>query len=784
MLALALVLTSTTLPSRAARPLLDQHQWDAYFALFARDVSVPWKPASVRLDTYSGAPVDFTAYDVDPADVIVAGQNRAPRPLDTSGRKPVARWRFTPPPGYRFESSDVDVPLGDREGFFVIEARRGEALQQVWLNRTHIGLVTLESPEGLVLWAADLRDGRPLSNIPVSFLVGLQLIGKRTDASGIVAWRDGRRPSFALAEQGSGRAFVSLLPQAPLPATLVGLRLDASSVRAGGRIRFAGFVRRRTAAGYRNATGEVKVTLAGHGRTLAATNARLDAAGAFGGELVVPAESDAGDYALLAAASGGIGGTSVHVDAASDIALSIRSNCPCDPNAPVVIGIDARRAGIPAPGIAVRAQVVRTPHSVPPGTPEDETLWGTTQVTDTTVRTDAQGHAVVTIPQPTDGLDSTYGVSASARGATATARIAVPQARVALSLVPDAPSADVGAPVGFSVRAFDPVDGAPVAALDVSVRLSHGATVQEQTLKLDERARGRTVFRQASLGSNLALASADATGKRVLDAAAVLVEPSALSGRTESDAASATIALERTRYKPGETIAVHATAPGAAGSALIALVGARTYQTRVAAVANGVASANVDLGDAQGDVRISAAFVRDGAIALASQAVAIDGPGHPRALALSFDKTTYAPGETLHATVRDGISGEGTIVLRIADGPESGSAYFDDAPAVLSTGGTTSQNPASDSPAWHAYVAPARSKASDIFAAENPRKVPSEPPTLGAAATRTLEWRTLRGPGDSVTLPVPTERGHYVLSILELADDGDIGATSAGFTVQ
>src|SRR5277367_5906674 len=64
-LALALVLTSTTLPSRAARPLLDQHQWDAYFALFARDVSVPWKAASVRLDTYSGAPVDFAAYEVD-----------------------------------------------------------------------------------------------------------------------------------------------------------------------------------------------------------------------------------------------------------------------------------------------------------------------------------------------------------------------------------------------------------------------------------------------------------------------------------------------------------------------------------------------------------------------------------------------------------------------------------------------------------------------------------------------------------------------------------------------
>ncbi len=778
-----LVLTAA-LPSRAARPLLDQHQWDAYFALFARDVSVPWLPATVRLDTYSGAPVDFTAYEVDPADVIVSGQNRAPRALDTSARKPLARWRFTPPPGYRFESSDVEVPLGNREGFFVVEARRGEALQQVWLNRTHIGLLTMESPEGLVVWAADLHDGRPLANLAIAFLVGLQLVTKKTDSAGLIVWRDARRPSFALAEQGAGRAFVSLLPQAPLPNTLVGLRLDSSSARAGERVRFAGFVRRRTAAGYRNASGEVRVTLAGKGRTLAATSARLDTAGAFSGELIVPPESDAGDYALLAAASGGVGGTSVHIDAASDVALAIRSNCPCDPNAPVVLGIDARRAGLAAPGISVRVQVVRTPHTLPPGTPEDESLWGTTLVSDATVRTDAQGRAVVTIPQPTDGLDSTYGVAAATRGATATARVTVPQARVALSLVPDAASADVGAPIGFSVRAFDPVDGAPVPGLDVAVRLSHGATVQEQTLKLDERGRARVVFRQTSLGSNLALASAEAGPKRALDAAAVLVEPSALSGRTESDAAAPSVSLDKARYKPGETLAVRAAAPGATGFALIALQGARTYQTRLVPVTSGVATANVELGDPQGDVRVSAAFVRDGAIALASLPVAIDGPGHRRALQIAFDKPSYAPGETLHATLHDGVASETTLVVRVADGPESGSAYFDDAAAVLATGGTTSQNPASDSPAWHAYVAPARSKASDIFAAENPRKVPSEPPALGAASTRTLVWRVAREPGDSLSLAVPVERGHYVLSILELADDGDVGATSAGFTVQ
>jgi hypothetical protein len=778
------MLLATASPSRAARPLLDQHQWDAYFALFARDVSVPWKPSTVRLDTYSGAPVDFAAYYVDPADVIVAGQNRAPRALDTSGRTPIARWRFTPPPGYRFESSDVDVPLGNREGFFVIEARRGDALQQVWLNRTHIGLVTLESPEGLALWAADLQSGKPLANTAIAFLVGLQLITKRTDASGLVVWRDPRRPSFALAENGAGRAFVSLLPQAPLPATLVGMRLDAAVVRAGERVRFVGFVRKRTASGYRNAAGDVKITLAGHGRTLVAMAAHLDAAGAFGGELIVPPESDAGDYALLASASGGVGGTSVHVDAASDLQLTIRTNCPCDPAAPLVLTLVARRAGLPAAEVPMSVRVVRSPHTLAPGAPEDEPLWGTTLVADAQLRSDAQGRALLTIPQPSDGLDSTYGVEAIARGATASARVAVPQGRIALSLEPDAPSADVGVPAGFSVRAFTPVDGAPVPGLDVTLRLAHGATFQEQNVKLDARGRGRAVFHETSLGSNLALASADAGGRQVLDAASVLVEPSALSGSTASDAAAATVALDKERYRPGESLGVHATAPGAAGSALLALTGARTYQTRLAGVSGGVANGSVDLGDAQGDVRVSAAFVRDGAIALGSAPVAIDGPGHPRALQLAFDKAAYGPGETVRATVRDGIPGEATIVLRVADGPESGSAYFDDAPALLSTGGTTSQNPASDSPAWHAYVVPAHSKANDIFAAENPRKVPTEPPSLGAASPRTLLWRMARGDGANVSLAAPLERGHYVLSLLELADDGDVGAVSAGFTVQ
>lgn len=275
--------------------------------MYARDTNVPWKTTTVRLDTYSGAPVDFAAYAVDPADVIIAGQNRTPRALDTSRLRPVVRWRFAPPPGYRFETNDVALPLGGREGFYVVEARRGDATQQVWINRSRLGLVTQENARGFALWATDLGSGRALANVRVDLLVGTRLVSVRTDRDGIVT-RDGAPlPTFALAEYGHSRAFVSALPQAPTPDALVGVRLDTAVARAGETVRFVAFARTRAHGAFRSATGDARVTLAGRGKTLGTVAGKLDAAGAFAGELAIPAGLDAGDYAVLASAGSGVG---------------------------------------------------------------------------------------------------------------------------------------------------------------------------------------------------------------------------------------------------------------------------------------------------------------------------------------------------------------------------------------------------------------------------------------------------------------------------------------------
>jgi hypothetical protein len=169
----------------------------------------------------------------------------------------------------------------------------------------------------------------------------------------------------------------------------------------------------------------------------------------------------------------------------------------------------------------------------------------------------------------------------------------------------------------------------------------------------------------------------------------------------------------------------------------------------------------------------------------ASRAIAVDGPGHPRATTLRADRTTYDPGDTAKISILDGgLRDDATIALRLGDGIPARGADFVDAPDSLTAAGTTTQNPASDDPAWHAWVAPARSTAGDIFGFDRPRAAETTDIALGAAAPRALVWRVDQNAGASVDVPLPQEKGKYVLSILKMTDDGDVGAATISLTVQ
>ncbi|HEY9085889.1 MAG TPA: hypothetical protein VIN40_08170 [Candidatus Tyrphobacter sp.] len=755
-----------------ARPIVDLHKFDAYFALFASDSNVPWKATSVRLDTYSSAPVDFTVYGVDPADVLMAGSNERSRAIVTRALRAAARFTYTPPGGYQFQPNAVDLPLGAREGFFVVEARRGNVGEQVWVNRSRIGLVAKQTPAQLLLYGVDLGTGRALSRMRVQLLVNDRFVTEYTDASGTLRWNRGERPIFALAQWGESYAFVSLLPQAPMPSTIVGVRTASAVVHAGGIVRVVGFARTRGGGTLRPARGEAAISLRNGATVIAEQRVPIDRSGAFAVDLAVPPNATAGDDAILAQVAGGVGGASVHVDAdAGDLVLDVASACgdQCNPNNDVPIAIRSSRGNV-----TVRVTVIRSPH-VYVGYVPSETPWGTAEWLDELVTTDAGGRAQLAIPHPTDALGSTYGVRVESGGATADTRIVVPSAPVAVRLQLDRDQQSLGSPVGFDVYATDVQSGKPANGY-ASVSLVHGASVQRQTLAFDAAGHARGAFATPDLGTDLILASVGAGNAAAEDAAQVQVVPQASLDASQGNSVDVSVRLDRSRYVPGDMIRVEAAAPGASGDALLTLEGALGVQTAVAHVAGGRASATFKAVDAPGALQIGAVFVRDGVTLSTTVPLDVDGAGRAAVAALSLQQSPK-PGADVTLLLGNVRAGAGTVVVRLTNGEASGSARFDSAPDLLAPELATTQSSAPQGTTWHPWV---DSTGNHPLVLGFERR--GEPPpnlTLAQADSRAVSWSVARNDGGALHLQLPSAPGRYTLSVLEIADDGRVIAGSS-----
>lgn len=779
---LALAFVAGALPAHAARPLLDYHRLDAYFALYARDANVPWKPATVRLDTYTSAPVDFAVYQVDPADVIVAGSTTRPRAVDTGRLKPIARWQYTPAGGYRFQSNDVTVPVGSREGFFVVEARRANVGEQVWINRTRIGLLTKETPGSIAVYGGDLGSGQPLARMRISFIVNGKFTDRYTDSSGLAFWAGSPRPVFAMAQWGGSIAFVSFLPQAPLPRTIVGVKTASAVVHAGDELQVVGFARSRNGSNVRPSSGTVTIALRSPYALAAQTSVRLDAAGAFTAPLRLPRSSRAGEYAVIATVNGATAGTAVHVDAnAAGLSLSVAPQCEgrCDADADVPLVIKALRDGIAAGGVQVSASIIRSPHVFVGEAPDQP--WGVAQWYSTTVVSGADGRALVEIPHPSDGLASTYGVRVSSGGATADTRIAVPTSRIALRVQLARDDIGSGSPAAFDVFANDVATGKPIAAATVRVQLVNGSSIQEQTLTLDERGHAHGAFNSPQVGSNLVVASVQGV-EHAMDAAQVQVEPQTMQTQNAQASQSIRIALDRQRYAAGEQARVDALLAGASGSAAITLESATGTQVHVVPVRNGRAQRSLRIGDAPGVLAVGAAFVRDGALQWSSVPIVVDAPGRPLTAPLVLDRAWYAAGAIATARFGDIRPGAGTVVVRVTRTQPTGSALFTTAPELLAIGTTTTQDTAVDGASWHPWVDSTGEHA--VIQTFMRRTAPPADLTMTQADTASVYWKIDRKSGDSIQLPVPDAPGKYVLTLLKVDEDGRVTAASGDLIVQ
>ncbi len=775
--ALLLVVAAT---ADAARPIVDMHTLDAYFALYAPDSNVPWKPTNVRLDTYSSAEVDFAAYAVDPVDVVTAGSNARPRAIDTRKLKPVATWRFTPPGGYQFQTSTIAVPLGSQEGFFVVEARRGNVAEQVWVNRTRVGLIVKQTPSELTIYGADLGTGKALSQMRVQLLSGARLTTRFTDEHGLLRWgaSSGTRPAFALAQWGKSYAFLSPPPQAPLPTTIVAIRTDSAVVHAGDTVRIAGFARTRRGSALHAASGTTQIALRNGPDLIAQKNAPLDASGAFSTSFAIPAGARAGDYAILATAEGGVGGATVHVDGnAGGLALAVSTQCggPCLAAADIPLRVRAMRGDAPAAGVPVRVTVVRSPHVGG----DEANAWGLTTWLDETTTTGADGLASVIVPHPTDGLASTYGVSLQSGSATANTRIVVPTARIALRVLPDRDRIALGTPANFSVAAIDPANGRPAGGLQTTVELRHGGDVQRQQIRLDANGFGRGSFASAPLGSSLIVATADAGDAIASDAAQIEVALQADDATADNSSASVRILPDRALYRAGETVRANASDAGSVGDALLTLEDALGPEFTVVPTVGSAAATSFRIADAPGVVRIGAVFVRDGALEWNVASLALDAPGRAIASVLTLPDGPLRAGTTALVQMP---GGSGTVIVRLTRGAPSGGATFESAPALLDVDVTSTVSSAPADPTWHPSVAASGDRVR--IPGFSRRSQPPQDVVLASADTRAVYWKVGRATAEGFSFVVPAEAGNYVLSVLRVDDDGRVAAASSNVEVR
>ncbi|TAM62394.1 hypothetical protein EPN52_00450 [bacterium] len=774
---LAIVLLSlSAAPARAARPLLDQHQWDRYFALFARDEYQPWQPVQVRLDTYSGAPVDLSLYAVDPADVLIAnGATVKERAIDLSHARAVEHWRFTPPEGYRYTSNQVSVPVNGREGFYVLEARRGDAAQQVWLNVSSVGLLAKSGPEGLLIYAADLRSGQPLSHLRLSFVAGGRFDTHYTDLNGLYHWSGRARPIFVLGAWGKSQPFLSLLPQAPDPRAVLVVRLDRDTARAGEAVRVAGFARVRKGEDLVPAGGEVQVHLVGSAHAAASTRAALDSNGAFAAELTLPYTLPQGDYAVLASAAGASGSAPLHVAPRSE-GVTLNVGAPANPSATaaVPVSLTVRRDGSAEAGVTVKVSVVRAPHALPPsfsGNLDD--LWGAATVFARTLRTDGNGRAEFTLEPPTDGLPSTYVVRATASNASAEAVVVASAAR-ALEIVPERNRVAAGAPVRLQIRGYQVADGAPTPGREVRVTLSHGLSVQSQTVRLDRAGEATLAFNSPYLGGNLIVAK----DEDAVDAVGVVSAPQDLALEPAA-ASSSDINVHAAR--DGEALRVDADLSGATGSALVALQTARVLDAQTVAVRAGHAQARLALKGVADNAAIGVCFVKDGTLVWRDAAMPSAGR-----LDVHVDPLqALAPGASAELRVHVGTSNAATAVVRIADEAASPGSGFGDAVALLSSSAVTTQDSAPRDAVWHAWVTPAGSNVGDLFALQRTR-IATRRAAAPSTPVRIYAWSVVRGGGGALSAAVtaPKERGRYALSVLVISADGRVGAAASNVEVR
>lgn len=592
-------------------------------------------------------------------------------------------------------------------GMYLVVAEGGGARTSSTFFVTRLGLVAKTAPSGVLLLAADLVDGSPLSDVTVRESTGVAggastavSLGS-TGSDGILVLPARRGSSRLMGSRGEHLAVLVRADRTEAAEDVAGyLYTERPAYRPGQTVYFKGVLRKRVGEGYAlPGLSSVHVTVTDSSeQEVFKGEYPLSTSGAFTGELALAETPSLGEYAIKAEAGGQTfsGSFQVLEYRKPEFQVSARSEKRfLVAGDPATVSLSARYYfGAPVANATVKYRVYTSPYYAgdhdADGTPDSGGDDGEysgyaefVQEGDTT--TDASGRALITVATRAGEDPLVYRLEldvadVAGRQVTAASSFVATPSLLNLTVRPLSYLTAPGhaAELQVHVRTWEGAPRGTTVRLAIAEQVYNRASRSYEYRTLETRdvttgADGRVTLSQIFPRPGYWRITGTAHDERGLQAAGtgwVWVWREGFAW--DSSYRELAVELDKKRYRPGDTARVIVRSPAAGAALLLTVEGRELYSRRLVPAAAAVQVVDVPVTEAMAPyVFVSVVQVHQGRFYSQTRTLQVDHRPDSLDVRITPDKERYSPGERVRLAVAahgaDGLPRRAEFSLAVVD---------------------------------------------------------------------------------------------------------------------
>jgi uncharacterized protein YfaS (alpha-2-macroglobulin family) len=579
-----------------------------------------------------------------------------------------------------------------KQGIYLVEAASGKTAARALFFVTRLGIVAKTSPEGTLLYAVDLVNGKALKGVEIKAFPKNHRertqpdFRAETDANGLAEY-DGPQEAVKIIgfrEGNPASLNLSLHPkEGSEGAVAVYLYTERPVYRPGQTVFFKGVVRKRVVEGYAlPEPDKVHVTITDGGdQSLFEQDFALNSHGSFNGEFRLPDSPSLGGYTLKAEAKQQSWQTAFKVLEYRKPEFEVVLAAPSK----FLVGGDTEQLsllaryyfGAPVAGAKVRYRIYSQPaYSLYRGNEEPAETGDGDEDSDYSggysdflgegeVVTDENGMVKIPVATKQTDIPLTYSIETdvtdlASRQISASAKLLVTPSLVALDVRSQSFLAAPGKAVEFSAhtRTWDdkPVKTKVSLAVeeqyfDKKARVTSFRMVDRLDIATDETGQAQFSYSFPRPGYwRVVATAADEQGRKSVANEWVWVWREGYAW--DSSYRELGAEFDKKTYNPGESARLIVRNPAPGASLLLALEGREIYSRRVIGLAGSVELVDIPVRKEYAPyIFVTTTVVANGRIYTRTKTLKVDYQANRLDISVSADKPVYAPGDTVRLSL-------------------------------------------------------------------------------------------------------------------------------------